>query len=50
MLIGVVIFPKHKDRKLYDTKYQDIYGDRRRVLSASYIKCAIICRVYSERK
>ena len=44
---GSGVFPKHKDRKLYNAKYQETYGNRRNVLSTLNIKDAGICRVYS---
>ena len=34
---GNVIFPKHKERKLYNTKYQETNGNRRYVLLVPYI-------------
>ena len=47
---GSDIFPKQKDRKLYNTKYHETYGNIRHVLSEPYIKDAIIRGVYSGRK
>ena len=43
---GSDIFLKQKDKKLYNEKYQEKYGNKRHVVSTAYLKDARICRVY----
>ena len=47
---GSGIITKQKDRKLYNQKYHETYGNKHNVVSAPCIKDAIIHQVYSGRK
>ena len=46
---GSGIFPKQKDRIIYNAKYQEIYGNMHHVLSASNLQYTRVQRVYLER-
>ena len=43
---GSGVFPKHKDRKLYNAKYQESSIIKRHVVSEPHIKDTIISMVY----